>query len=331
MTVAPGFDAIQAARARIAGRVRRTPVLVSEALDAELGAALFFKCENLQLTGAFKARGAFNAVLSLPPEQAARGVATHSSGNHGAALALAARSCGIAAYVVAPRTTPASKQHNMLRYGARLQLCEPTLAARQRAAEEIVATTGASLIHPYDNAAVMAGQGTVALELLEQAPDLEVIVCPIGGGGLISGVAVAAHGIDARIVVLGAEPAGIQGLGVRQMQQQHLQLHRFERIGQRIPQAKGAQAGSDHGQSLTVGAEHADQVGPPGLDFIQQREPRAVREPFTGHHGLERLPVPQQLQGQGLARRDGQRLPAADPDQAVLQHRPIVIHQQCSE
>ena len=208
MTVAPGFDAIQAARARIAGRVRRTPVLVSEALDAELGAALFFKCENLQLTGAFKARGAFNAVLSLPPEQAARGVATHSSGNHGAALALAARSCGIAAYVVAPRTTPASKQHNMLRYGARLQLCEPTLAARQRAAEEIVATTGASLIHPYDNAAVMAGQGTVALELLEQAPDLEVIVCPIGGGGLISGVAVAAHGIDARIVVLGAEPAG---------------------------------------------------------------------------------------------------------------------------
>jgi threonine dehydratase len=208
MTVAPGFDAIKAARARIDGRVRRTPVLVSEALDEELGATLFFKCENLQLTGAFKARGAFNAVLSLPPAQAARGVVTHSSGNHGAALALAARSRGIAAYVVAPRTTPASKQHNMLRYGAKLQLCEPTLAARQSAADEIVASTGATLIHPYDNTDVMAGQGTVALELLEQVADLNVIVCPIGGGGLISGAAIAAHGIDARIVVLGAEPAG---------------------------------------------------------------------------------------------------------------------------
>jgi len=208
MTVAPGFDAIKAARARIAGRVRRTPVLVSEALDEELGATLFFKCENLQLTGAFKARGAFNAVLSLPPAEAARGVVTHSSGNHGAALALAARSRGIPAYVVAPRTTPASKQHNMLRYGAKLQLCEPTLAARQHAAEQLVATTGATLIHPYDNAEVMAGQGTVALELLEQVPDLSVLVCPIGGGGLISGAAVAAHGIDARIVILGAEPAG---------------------------------------------------------------------------------------------------------------------------
>ena len=208
MTVAPEFDAIQAARARIAGRVRRTPVLVSEALDEELGATLFFKCENLQLTGAFKARGAFNAVLSLTPGLADRGVVTHSSGNHGAALALAARSRGIPAYVVAPRTTPASKQHNMLRYGAQLQLCEPTLAARQSAADEIAAKTGATLIHPYDNADVMAGQGTVALELLEQVPGLDVMVCPIGGGGLISGVAVAAHGIDARIVVLGAEPAG---------------------------------------------------------------------------------------------------------------------------
>jgi threonine dehydratase len=208
MTIAPGFEAIQAARVRIAGRVRRTPVLSSEALDEELGATLFFKCENLQLSGAFKARGAFNAVLSLSPAQAARGVVTHSSGNHGAALALAARSRGIAAHVVAPRTTPASKQQNMQRYGARLQLCEPTLAARQSAAEQIVAMTGATLIHPYDNAAVMAGQGTVALELLEQVPDLDVIVCPIGGGGLISGAAVAAHGIDPRIVVLGAEPAG---------------------------------------------------------------------------------------------------------------------------
>lgn len=208
MTSAPGFDAIQAARQRISGSVRRTPVLVSEALDEELGAALYFKCENLQRAGAFKARGAFNAVLSLSPQQASRGVVTHSSGNHGAALALAARSRGIPAYVVAPRTTPQSKQQNMRRYGAQLQLCEPTLAARQERAEQIVAATGATLIHPYDNAEVMAGQGTVALELLEQVPDLNVIVCPIGGGGLISGTAVAAQGLDARMAILGAEPAG---------------------------------------------------------------------------------------------------------------------------
>ncbi len=208
MTTAPGYDAIKAAQARIAGSIRRTPVLCSDFLDEELGAQLFFKCENLQVTGAFKARGAFNAVLNLPAASAARGVVTHSSGNHGAALALAARSRGIAAYVVAPRTTPASKQQNMLRYGAKLTLCEPTLAAREAAAAQIIADTGATLVHPFDNTDVMAGQGTVALELLEQVPDLQALVCPIGGGGLISGSAVAAHGINPRIRVLGAEPIG---------------------------------------------------------------------------------------------------------------------------
>jgi threonine dehydratase len=207
MIAAPGFEAIKAARSRIAASVRCTAVLRSDFLDEELGAQLFFKCENLQVTGAFKARGAFNAVLNLPPALAMRGVVTHSSGNHGAALALAARTCGIAAYVVAPHTTPASKQRNMLRFGAKLQLCEPTLAARQAAAEQIVAATGATLIHPFDNADVMAGQGTVALELLEQVPELAAIVCPIGGGGLISGVAVAAHGVNQQIRIFGAEPA----------------------------------------------------------------------------------------------------------------------------
>ena len=208
MTAAPGFEAIVAARARIAGSVRVTPVLRSDFLDEQLGARVFFKCENLQVTGAFKARGAFNAVLNLPAALAAHGVVTHSSGNHGAALALAARTRGIAAYVVAPRTTPASKQQNMLRYGANLQLCAPTLAAREAAAAHIIGETGATLIHPFDNADVMAGQGTVALELLEQVPDLDTIVCPIGGGGLISGAAVAAHGVNARIRILGAEPIG---------------------------------------------------------------------------------------------------------------------------
>ena len=208
MVAAPGFEAIKAARARIAANVRCTAVLRSDWLDAAVGAQLYFKCENLQVTGAFKARGAFNAVLNLPPELAARGVVTHSSGNHGAALALAARTRGIAAYVVAPRTTPAMKQQNMLRFGAKLQLCEPTQAARQAAAEQVMAATGATLIHPFDNADVMAGQGTVALELLEQVPELDAIVCPIGGGGLISGVAVAAHGVKPQISVFGAEPAG---------------------------------------------------------------------------------------------------------------------------
>jgi threonine dehydratase len=207
MTAAPAFEAIKAARARIAGSIRRTPVLTSDFLDEELGAKLYFKCENLQVSGAFKARGAFSAVLNLAPALAARGVVTHSSGNHGAALALAARSRGVSAYVVA-RTTPLSKQQNMLRYGAKLQLCEPTLAAREAAAQQIIANTGATLIHPFDNADVMAGQGTVTLELLEQVPDLDVIVCPIGGGGLISGTAVAAHGLNPRIRVLGAEPEG---------------------------------------------------------------------------------------------------------------------------
>ncbi|HEY6456799.1 MAG TPA: pyridoxal-phosphate dependent enzyme [Steroidobacteraceae bacterium] len=207
MIAAPGFEAIKAARTRIAASVRCTAVLRSDFLDDELGAQVFFKCENLQVSGAFKARGAFNAVLNLPPALAVRGVVTHSSGNHGAALALAARTRGIAAHVVAPRTTPASKQQNMLRFGATLQLCEPTLAARQRAAEEIIASTGATLIHPFDNADVMAGQGTVALELLEQVPELTAIVCPIGGGGLISGVAVAAHGVNPQIRIFGAEPA----------------------------------------------------------------------------------------------------------------------------
>jgi threonine dehydratase len=208
MTAAPGFDAIRSARARIEGHVRRTPVLRSEALDEHTGARLYFKCENLQVTGAFKARGAFNAVLNLPDALAARGVVTHSSGNHGAALALAARTRGIPAYVVAPRTTPPGKQQNMRRFGALLRLCEPTLAAREAAAARIIADTGATLVHPFDNADVMAGQGTVALELLEQEPGLTAIVCPIGGGGLISGVAVAAHGVNPQIRILGAEPEG---------------------------------------------------------------------------------------------------------------------------
>jgi len=199
--------AIRAAAARILPYVHRTPVLTSSTLDRRVGARLFLKCENFQKSGAFKARGAHNAVFSLAGDVRA-GVATHSSGNHGAALALAARARGLPAHVVAPHTVSAAKAANMTRYGAQLTLCEPTLAAREQAAARIVAQTGAHLVHPFDDYAVMAGQGTAALELLEQVPDLDAVLCPVGGGGLLSGTAVAARGLKPAIRVFGAEPVG---------------------------------------------------------------------------------------------------------------------------
>lgn len=181
--------------------------MTSAAIDARVGGELFFKCENLQRVGAFKARGAHNAVLALTSEQARCGVLTHSSGNHGAALALAASSRQIPAYVVMPSSAPAVKQQAVARYGAQVTLCEPTLAAREAAAHELLMRTGAVFVHPYNDLAVMAGQGTWVLELLEQQPDLDVIVCPVGGGGQLSGVAVAAKGVRPGIRVVGAEPA----------------------------------------------------------------------------------------------------------------------------
>jgi len=200
--------AIRAARARIAPHVHVTPVLTSSRLDAQLGARLFFKCENFQKAGAFKARGAFNAVLSLSDEEAAKGVVTHSSGNHAAALSLAARTRGIPAYIVMPTSTVRAKQEAVAAYGGQVTLCAPTLAAREAAAAEIVARTGARMVHPYDDEAVIAGQGTVALELVEQVPDLDVIICPVGGGGLMSGTALAVKGLNLQALVIGAEPAG---------------------------------------------------------------------------------------------------------------------------
>ncbi|HEY1426193.1 MAG TPA: pyridoxal-phosphate dependent enzyme [Caulobacteraceae bacterium] len=199
---------IEAARARIGPYVRRTPVLTSDALDAEAGAQLFFKCENLQHIGAFKARGAANAVFSLSDQAAANGVATHSSGNHAAAVARAARLRGIPAYIVMPQGAARPKAAQVERLGGRVTWCAPTLAAREATAARIVAETGAAMIHPYDNPAVMAGQGTAALELLEDAPDLDLVIAPIGGGGLISGVATAVKALRPAARVVGAEPAG---------------------------------------------------------------------------------------------------------------------------
>jgi threonine dehydratase len=198
---------IRAAHSRIAPFIHRTPVLTSASIDAMLGAQLFFKCENLQKVGAFKARGAHNAVLSLTDAEAGRGVVTHSSGNHGAALALAAASRGIPAYVVMPTSAPQAKQRAVARYGARVTLCEPTLAAREREAQRIIAETGAYFVHPYNDLKVMAGQGTSVLELLDEHPGLDLILCPVGGGGQLSGVAVAAKGVRPGVRVIGAEPA----------------------------------------------------------------------------------------------------------------------------
>lgn len=202
------LDEIEAARARIAPYVRRTPVLRSDVLDEAAGGRLLFKCENLQAVGAFKARGATNAVFSLSDAEAARGVATHSSGNHAGALAWAAGLRGITAYIVMPQNAARPKVAQVERLGGKITFCAPTLAAREAAAAKIIAETGATLIHPYDNRAVMAGQGTAALELLEDAPDLDLVLAPIGGGGLISGTASAVKARKAGARVVGAEPAG---------------------------------------------------------------------------------------------------------------------------
>ena len=207
-TYAVDLAAIREAAARIVGVVHRTPVMTCATLDDLAGRSLYFKCENLQKVGAFKYRGATNAVRKLTDAQAARGVVTHSSGNHAQALSRAARVCGIPAYIVMPRTAPLVKKNAVEGYGGIVTLCEPTLAARESTAAELVAKTGGTLIPPFDHADVIAGQGTAALELLEDVPDLDAVIAPVGGGGLLSGCAIAARGINPSIRVFGAEPLG---------------------------------------------------------------------------------------------------------------------------
>ncbi len=199
---------IRAAHERIRDKITCTPVLTSDMLDGQAGAALFFKAENLQKIGAFKARGATNAVFMLSDAEAERGVATHSSGNHAAALARAAQLRGIPAYIVMPTNVPKAKQTSVRRLGGRITFCEPTLASREATVESVLAETGAQLVHPYNDLRVMAGQGTAALELLEEVPELDVVLCPVGGGGLASGTAVAAKGLKPGIRVVAVEPEG---------------------------------------------------------------------------------------------------------------------------
>lgn len=208
MPFLPTFEDVLAAAQRIAPHAAPTPVLRSHALDALAGCELHFKAEHLQRSGAFKFRGACNAVWALAGEQAARGVVTHSSGNHGAALALAARTRGIPCHVVVPEGAVAAKLANIERHGATLWRCAPSIAAREAACARVQAQTGAVLVHPYADAAVMAGQGTAALELLRSDGPFDVLVVPVGGGGLASGTALAARALAPACEVVLAEPAG---------------------------------------------------------------------------------------------------------------------------
>jgi threonine dehydratase len=204
----PTIDQIRDAAARIAPHATLTPVLRHPALDAMVGTPLYFKCENLQRGGAFKFRGACNAVWSLTDEEASRGVVTHSSGNHGNALAMAAATRGITAHVIVPEGAVRAKLEAIEQAGATLHRCAPTIAAREAKAADVQQATGANLVHPYADARVMAGQGTLVLELLQQARGLDTIMTPVGGGGLSAGCSIAAHGIDPSIVMYAAEPTG---------------------------------------------------------------------------------------------------------------------------
>ncbi len=203
------FDKIRAAHERIRAYINRTPVLTSLRLDEASGASLFFKCENFQKIGAFKARGATNAVFALDDATARHGVATHSSGNHGAAVARAAKLRGIPAHIVMPSNSAKVKVRAVESYGAHIIFCEPMEEAREAQCAEVIKKTSAMLIHSFENADVMAGQGTAAMELLEEVPDLDLVMCPVGGGGLLSGTAVAAKSMQPKIKVVAAEPENV--------------------------------------------------------------------------------------------------------------------------
>jgi threonine dehydratase/serine racemase len=207
-TYAADLASVRAAAARIAPFVHRTPVMTSRQIDAVAGRTLFFKCENLQRIGAFKMRGAVNAVMSLPDDVARRGVVTHSSGNFAQALALAARERGIDAHIVMPRTAPAVKREATQGYGARVYECEPNQVAREHMAASIVERTGGTLIPPYDHPDIIAGQGTATLELLEEIDGLDAVIAPVGGGGLVAGMCVTARAWQPAVRCFAGEPKG---------------------------------------------------------------------------------------------------------------------------
>jgi threonine dehydratase len=204
--ILPALSDIKSAHKRIKPFIHRTPVMTSQQLDKIFGCELFFKCENFQKVGAFKFRGASNAVLSLTDEEKKKGVVTHSSGNHAAALALAASMNGVDARIVMPENAPVVKKNAVAGYGAQITFCKPTLQSREETTKRIMEETGATLVHPYDNFNVICGQGTAAIELLEEHSDLDIVVAPIGGGGLMSGTSTAVKSTNSKIKVIGAEP-----------------------------------------------------------------------------------------------------------------------------
>ena len=215
--------AIRAAHVRIRPHITRTPVLTNARLDTACGGRLFFKCENLQKMGAFKARGAANAVFSLADAEALRGVATHSSGNHAAALARAAKLRGIPAHIVMPTNSAKTKVRLVESYGGKITFCEPNQAAREAACAAVIGRTGATMVHPYEDERVMAGQGTAAVELMEDVPELDLVLCPVGGGGLLAGTAIAAKALRPAVRVVATEPAAADDSA------------RSFRAGQRLP------------------------------------------------------------------------------------------------
>ncbi|MBL7965600.1 MAG: pyridoxal-phosphate dependent enzyme [Prolixibacteraceae bacterium] len=208
MATLPTFADIEKAQERIRPYIHRTPVMTSKSINEIVGAELFFKCENLQKVGAFKFRGACNSVFSLSEEEAQNGVCTHSSGNHAAALALAARMRGIPAYIVMPENAPQIKKVAVAGYGAQITFCEPTLAARESTLKQVAEKTGATEIHPYNYFNVICGQGTAAKELIEEKGMLDVVMAPVGGGGLLSGTALSTKALLPGARVIAAEPAG---------------------------------------------------------------------------------------------------------------------------
>jgi threonine dehydratase len=205
---AADLDSIREAASRIKPFAHRTPVLTSYTLDRMFNAEVFFKCENFQKVGAFKFRGACNAVFALPSEEATRGVGTHSSGNHAAALALSARLRGTEAFIVMPRNAPHCKKHAVAGYGANIVYCEPSETARIEMMDGVLKETGATFIHSFNNPFVISGQGTVGLELLDEVSGLDVVMAPVGGGGLLSGTALAVAGLSPQTRVIGVEPQG---------------------------------------------------------------------------------------------------------------------------
>ena len=204
----PDKQAIEQAHRRIKDYIQSTPILRSEGLDEMAGCELFFKCENFQKIGAFKARGAMNAALLLSPEEKAKGIAAHSSGNHAQAVARAAKILGIRSYIVMPHNSSEIKRRGVAGYGGEIFLCEPTIEAREQTLKDVIKRTGATEIHPFNNYAVIAGQATAAKELIEDAGALDIIIAPVGGGGLLSGTALSAKFFSPSTGVIGAEPEG---------------------------------------------------------------------------------------------------------------------------